>query len=132
MGSVENKRVVGLEEPEKKTQDEKRLEKNVNNIFQLPVSKITQVHLGKAIRAASSTKMESVEKLVWKKISAVHVVDLASSNNHNLHVKVLQSSPKYLHDNINYAVLTINWPSGFFFYKMAIIHFMKKIWDNLK
>ena len=37
--------------------------------------------------------MESVEKLVGKKISAVHVVDLASSNNHNLHVKVLQSSP---------------------------------------
>ena len=64
MGSVENKRVVGLEEPEKKTQDEKRLKKNVNNIFQLPVSKITKVHLGKAIRAASSTKMESVEKLV--------------------------------------------------------------------
>ena len=64
MGSVENKRVVGLEEPEKKIKDEKRLKKNVNNIFQLPVSKITQVHLGKTIRAASSTKMESVEKLV--------------------------------------------------------------------
>ena len=45
MGSVENKRVVGLEEPEKKTQDEKRLKKNVNNIFQLPVSKITKVHI---------------------------------------------------------------------------------------
>ena len=34
MGSVENKRVVGLEEPEKKIKDEKRLKKNVNNIFQ--------------------------------------------------------------------------------------------------